>query len=179
MKIGESAGGDPLNAVKLFSLLHVLDHCERLAEHIGDRPRASAYASCTALHPEGQQMAGELESLGEQVGARKAVAILSVLEQSAATLEADHPGFRQRFIGSAAHGELSAANWIGPSMGPGGCGGSCIMPGGWPFTGPNSISQCRSIPKPTDPISTAGTWGFGRGLSRRIRAALHAFKLST
>ena len=98
-----------MNAVKLFSLLHVLDHCERLAEHIGDRPRASAYASCTALHPEGQQMAGELESLGEQVGARKAVAILSVLEQSAATLEADHPGFRQRFIGSAAHGELSAA----------------------------------------------------------------------
>lgn len=109
VKIGESAGGDPLNAEKLFSLLHVLDHCERLAEHTGDRPRALAYASCIELHSEGQKMAGELESLGEQIGTRKAVDILPVLEQSAATLEADHSRFRQRFIGSAAHGELSAA----------------------------------------------------------------------
>ncbi len=107
VKTGEVTDENDIGARKLFAMLYMIDHGERLAERAGKKDRLEGIALREDMQARGRELADNFVALAEDIETPGPLTALPPLEIAAAELEADKPQFRKNLIVSAARGELS------------------------------------------------------------------------
>ena len=108
MKTGEVTDENDINAEKLFALLHMIDHAERLAERASEKGRFGGMASRDDLRLRARKEADDFVALADDIETPGPLTVLPTLELAASELESDKPHFRRELIAGAARGEMSA-----------------------------------------------------------------------
>jgi phosphate:Na+ symporter len=106
-RTGEIANANNVETTRLFSLLHMIDHTERLAERNAEDGRFEEMATRDDLLEVARKVASDFAALADDIATPGPITLLSTLETTASDLEADESQFRRNLIESATRGEVS------------------------------------------------------------------------
>lgn len=105
-----AGGGDDadIDSECIFDCVHLLDHIERLVEHVDNEAAARSAMKDADLRSHGVEVAVLIGRLADDIRTRSPLAgIAESLREAAEELEQDNPRFRRGFIRSAAKGDTS------------------------------------------------------------------------
>ena len=106
IRIGKTANEENLDLKMLFSLLHVIDHSERLAERMLDS-RFENLSTHGEFQKTARKLSNQFTELATSIEEQKLISTELGLESAASEMELDKNQFRARLIEEAARGEMT------------------------------------------------------------------------
>ncbi len=108
VKIGAVTAGNEINAHRLFALIHLIDHGERLVQRAGTFDRFDEPLAMGHLQDQAATIALGFTSLADQIESGATIDVLLTLQTAAQEVDEIIPKIRRDLITSATRGSVSA-----------------------------------------------------------------------